>query len=60
MCGRAHIIWRGVSQLVTKTGLRTEAEHDLTGVKVGDAQFSAVRLRRHEFHGGWNYTITAA
>jgi hypothetical protein len=25
---------------------------------VTDAQMAAVRLKRHDFHGDWNYTIT--
>jgi hypothetical protein len=29
----------------------------IEGVKVSDAQFSAVNLSRHTFHGDWNYTI---
>ncbi|WP_294539649.1 hypothetical protein, partial [uncultured Rhodoblastus sp.] len=27
------------------------------GVKVSDEAINAVELRRHEFHGEWNYTI---
>jgi hypothetical protein len=29
-------------------------------VKVGDAELAAVPLTRHDFHGDWNYTISAA
>ena len=42
-------------------GLRIVAKRDTTGyrtgVKVRDEQLAAVPLRRHEFHGGWNYSI---
>ncbi|MBM3772497.1 MAG: hypothetical protein FJW27_19475, partial [Acidimicrobiia bacterium] len=27
------------------------------GVTVSDAQMATVQLKRHEFHGDWNYTI---
>ncbi|MGK5088733.1 hypothetical protein WDW86_14340, partial [Bdellovibrionota bacterium FG-2] len=27
------------------------------GVKISDAQFATINLRRHKFHGDWNYTI---
>ena len=32
------------------------------GIKITDRQitaFEATQLRRHEFHGDWNYTLTA-
>jgi hypothetical protein len=28
------------------------------GYKVSDAQFAAVNISRHVFHGDWNYTIS--
>jgi hypothetical protein len=28
------------------------------GIKVCDAEFDAVNLTRHDFHGEWNYTIS--
>jgi hypothetical protein len=31
-----------------------------TGVKVSDAGLGAVPLARHDWHGGWNYTIAGA
>ncbi|MSO62612.1 MAG: hypothetical protein EXQ50_11070, partial [Acidobacteria bacterium] len=30
------------------------------GVTVTDAQLATVRLKRHRFHGDWNYTIHPA
>jgi len=46
----------------TRTGLRVGAELDTnsyaTGIKVTDAEFEAIRLKKATFHGEWNYTIT--
>ena len=51
-----------ISATKTKTGLRVLAEWDQgsypTGVKVTDDELAAVPLRRHDWHGEWNYTIT--
>jgi hypothetical protein len=45
----------------TKTGLRVHAEIDKgrypTGIEVSEEKLSRVRIRRHSFHGDWNYTI---
>jgi len=45
----------------TRTGLRVRAELDRSryplGVKVGDKELAAVPIRRHEWHGEWNYSI---
>jgi hypothetical protein len=45
----------------TRTGLRIQAELDTSsyelGVKVTNKELEAVRLKRDEFHGEWNYTI---
>ncbi|HEV3143520.1 MAG TPA: ISAzo13 family transposase [Gemmataceae bacterium] len=65
--------WRGrplVSRAVivnligsTKTaaGLRIQAELDTnsyeTGIKVSDEELAAVKIKKHRFHGDWNYTI---
>jgi hypothetical protein len=50
-----------IGQTTTATGLRVHAELDPgaypTGVKVTDEEMAAVPIRRHEFHGEWNYTI---
>jgi len=66
--GRPLTSYRTIIELIaattTRKGLRIEAEHDhtgyRTGVKITDARLAAVPLKRHEFHGDWNYTITAA
>ncbi len=46
----------------TKTGLHIQAELDTVaypaGIKVTDQQLAAVRIKRDEFHGEWNYTIS--
>jgi hypothetical protein len=48
----------------TKTGLSVQASYDPewypTGVKVTDKDLAALPLTQHNWHGDWNYTITAA
>jgi hypothetical protein len=48
----------------THTGLRVHAELDRgsypLGVKISDRELAAVPLRRHDWHGGWNYTVLPA
>ena len=45
----------------TKEGLKIRCELDTNnypkGIKVSDAQMEKVKLKKHEFHGDWNYTI---
>jgi hypothetical protein len=45
----------------TKAGLHIQAELDSnnypTGIKVTDKELAAVKIKRHAFHGDWNYTI---
>ena len=52
-----------ISATTTKTGLTIMAADDPnwypTGVKITDAQLAAVPLVPHEWHGDWNYTVTA-
>ena len=52
-----------ISATTTATGLTVHAEHDPTaytkGIRITDAQLAAVPLTRHDWHGEWNYTITA-
>jgi hypothetical protein len=68
------INWRGkplrsfqtIVQLIAATtttaGLTVRAEPDESkypkGVKISDAQFTAINLARHPFHGDWNYAIS--
>ena len=62
--GRPLVSYRTIVELIaattTTTGLTIRAEQDLNsyekGIKVSDA---AIPLIRHEFHGDWNYTVTA-
>ena len=46
------------------SGLHVRAELDRrrypAGIAVTDAQMATVQLRRHRFHGDWNYTIRPA
>jgi transposase len=50
-----------ISATTTATGLEVEAHLDTrsypTKIKVTKEQMGRVRLRLHEFHGKWNYTI---
>jgi len=45
----------------TKEGLEIRCELDTNnypkGIKVSDAQMKTVKVKKHEFHGDWNYTI---
>ena len=51
-----------IAATTTTTGLTVRAELDenkyAKGVKISDAQFAAINLARHPFHGDWNYTIS--
>lgn len=52
-----------ISGTATTTGLTIQADYDSNwypkGVKISDAELSAVPLEPHDFHGEWNYTINA-
>ncbi len=45
----------------TEEGLKIRCELDTNdypkGIKVSDAQMEKVKLKKHKFHGDWNYTI---
>jgi Rhodopirellula transposase DDE domain len=45
----------------TRSGLRVQAELDAgcypLGVKVSNKELAAVPLKRHDWHGEWNYTV---
>jgi hypothetical protein len=51
-----------ISNTRTAMGLRIEAELDKTayeiGIKVSDEQLAAVSIKKDDFHGEWNYTIS--
>jgi len=50
-----------IANTTTRTGLAVKAAIDTnrypTRIKVTDEQIRALRLKRHEFHGEWNYTL---
>jgi DNA-binding transcriptional ArsR family regulator len=55
------VIVQLIAATTTKSGLTVRCELDQNiypaGIKVSDEAINAVELRRHEFHGEWNYTI---
>ena len=63
--GRPLVSYEAVVNLIghttTKTGLKVKAVLDTneyeTGVKVADREMKVLRLKRHSFHGDWNYTL---
>ena len=60
------VIIETISAVTTTTGLKVTAVLDTgiypKGIRITDKQmkaFETQRLRRHDFHGDWNYTIPA-
>ena len=60
------IVIETLKATTTSTGLTVNAVLDTTtyerGIKITDKQITALeatQLHRHEFHGDWNYTLTA-
>ena len=51
-----------IANTKTKTGLSVKAELDNSeypkGIKVPDAEFTAINMVRDDFHGDWNYSIS--
>ena len=49
-----------ISATTTKTGLTVRCELDTgnTPAVVSDAEMAAINIKRAEFHGEWNYTIS--
>jgi len=51
-----------IASTKTRTGLTVKAAIDTnqypTKIKVTDEQFGKLRLKRHKFHGEWNYTLS--
>ena len=51
-----------IASTTTRTGLIVKAaldtNHYKTKIKVPDEQLSRLRLKPHDFHGDWNYTIS--
>jgi transposase len=52
-----------IASTKTTTGLTVQASYDPnwypTGQKITDAEFEALPLRRHKWHGDWNYDVIA-
>jgi transposase len=50
-----------IASTTTRTGLTVKAaldtNHYETKIKVSDEQLAGLNLKRHEFHGDWNYTL---
>jgi hypothetical protein len=65
--GRPLLSYRTIIELIsattTEAGLTIRAERDTewypTGVKITDAELDALPLKRHDWHGDWNYTLAA-
>jgi len=51
-----------ISATTTKTGLTVRCELDTgqypSGIVVSDAEMAAINIKRADFHGEWNYTIS--
>ena len=51
-----------ISATTTKTGLTVRCELDTgqypSGIVVSEAEMAAINIKRAEFHGEWNYTIS--
>jgi Rhodopirellula transposase DDE domain len=51
-----------IANTTTRTGLIVKAALDTneykTGITVSDEDVEKLRLRRHKFHGDWNYTVS--
>ncbi|PSK61674.1 hypothetical protein B0E53_06429 [Micromonospora sp. MH33] len=55
------IIVQSIAATTSRGGLSVHAELDTgtypTGIQISDAQITALPMRRHRFHGDWNYTL---
>ena len=55
------LIVKLIGSTTTATGLKVKAaldtDHYQSGIKVTDKELEAVRIRRDDFHGEWNYSI---
>ena len=58
----ACVIVELISATTTKTGLTVRCQLDTSqypsGIVVSDAEMAALNIKRAEFHGEWNYTIS--
>ena len=50
-----------IASTTTKTGLKVKVRLDKRnykkGIEISDDEMDAIHLKRHDFHGEWNYTI---
>lgn len=55
------VVLKFISNTTTKTGLKVHAKMDNKkypkGIKISDAKMKEIKLKKHAFHGEWNYTI---
>ena len=55
------VVVNSIAATTTRTGLRVHAELDTgtypLGVTISDEQMATLPLRRHDWHGDWNYTL---
>ena len=55
------VIVQLIANTATRKGLRIRAELDTkrypVGTRVTDEELAGVKLKPHDFHGDWNYTI---
>jgi hypothetical protein len=66
--GRPLVSHEAIVELIaatqTRSGLKVRAELDKgsypLGVKISDRELAAVPLKRHDWHGEWNYTVAPA
>ena len=51
-----------IASTTTRTGLTVKAALDInhyeTQIKITDEELAQLNLKRHEFHGDWNYTLS--
>jgi len=51
-----------ISATKTKSGLKVHADLDTNkypvGIKISDEDMKSINLKKHKFHGEWNYTIS--
>lgn len=51
-----------IASTTTRAGLVVKAaldsNHYETSIKVTDEELTRLNLKRHEFHGDWNYTLS--
>ena len=55
------VIIKLISSTTTKTGLKVYCRMDKkkykTGIKISDEEFQKIKIKKHNFHPDWNYTI---